>query len=65
MTMSLLVGEFRGRAEGPPPPPLFPRVYSKNYCNQPSFEQYCGIGVVLWVWGKVVLSPKICSAPSF
>lgn len=36
--------DFRGRAEGAAVP-LFPGIYSKKHCNQPSLEGYSAIRV--------------------
>ena len=44
-------------------PLLFPQIYSKSHCNQQSFEQYCAIRIVLWVWGKVALLLKFFWPP--
>ena len=52
----------KGRA---PLPPFFSWIYSKNYCNQLSFERYCAIKVVLSVCGEVLLSPNFFRPPLF
>ena len=56
-------GRIRGEGQGDSAPP-FSLGFIVNDCNQPSFEHYCAIRVVLWVWGQVALSPKFFgSAP--
>ena len=57
--ISWIVGGFRGRAEGAAAPPPFPLIYSQNHC----YQLPCAIRVVLWVWGKVELSPKLFLPP--
>ena len=56
------MGRFRGRAERGTAP-LFLGFILKTIVT--SFERYCAIRVVLWIWAKVALSREIFSAPSF
>ena len=45
-----------GAQEGQAPPHFSLDLLKK--CNQPCFEWYCAIRVVLFLWGEVVISPN-------